>query len=317
MQNENICKMKEKIILKILGITILLSHIILSGCSLNSEKKEKDNLKVDEDNLCFEDTVTTTSFFRYKGDGSIQISGHRGGLEPGFPENSLEGLQNVISQMPAFFEIDPRLTQDSVIVLMHDEFLDRTTTGSGRLSEYAYDQLDTIRLKDREGNVTPFKIPRLDDVIVWSRGKIILNLDKKDVPYNMIVDIINKYNVQNHIMLTVHTGAQARYYYDRFPGILLSVFARNEKEYDDILISGVPWKNMIAYVGPDFNEKNKMIVKKLRDKGVRCMVSYSPTIDKLTSSEERQVAYKDAIELGPDIIESDFPTEVWSVICRK
>lgn len=37
-------------------------------------------------------------------------------------------------------------------------------------------------------------------------------------------------------MLTVHTGAQARYYYDRFPDIMMSVFARNMKEFEDISI---------------------------------------------------------------------------------
>lgn len=39
-------------------------------------------------------------------------------------------------------------------------------------------------------------------------------------------------------MLTVHTGAQVRYYHDRLPGIMLSVFARNnDAEYEDIAIS--------------------------------------------------------------------------------
>lgn len=50
----------------------------------------------------------------------------------GYAENCIEGLENVLTQMPAFFEIDPRLTKDSVIVLMHDATLDRTTTGKVR-----------------------------------------------------------------------------------------------------------------------------------------------------------------------------------------
>jgi len=253
------------------------------------------------------------NYFSYKSEGDIIISAHRGGKETGFPENSLEGFQNIVSKMPAIFEIDPRLTKDSVIVLMHDATLDRTTNTSGKLSDYTWDELQSVRLKDSEGNVTDMKIPKLEDVIRWSIGKTVVNLDKKDVPLHMIVDLIKRCNAEDYIMLTVHTGAQARYYYDRFPNIMLSVFARNEKEYEDISISGVPWRNMIAYVGPSIDDKNIGIVKKLRSNGVRCMVSLAPTHDKIKSEEERASKYKMEIEKKPDIIESDIPLEVWEV----
>jgi len=256
-------------------------------------------------------------FFSYKANGSIIISGHRGGREAHFPENSLEGFQNVLNQMPAVFEIDPRLTKDSVIVLMHDATLDRTTNAKGKLSDYTWAQLQSVRLKDSEGNVTKAKIPTLEEVIKWSIGKTVVNLDKKDVPLDMIVEMIKKCKAEDHIMLTVHTGAQARYYYDRLPNVMFSVFARNAKEYEDIAISGVPWKNMIAYVGHTIDEKNIEIVNKLHSKGVRCMTSLAPTHDKLESKTQRAEKYKIEIERKPDIIESDIPTEVWEVYREK
>lgn len=257
--------------------------------------------------------IDLRDFFAYKPDAEIIISGHRGGQEPHFPENSLEGFQNVLNQMPAIFEIDPRLTKDSVIVLMHDATLDRTTNASGKLSDYTWAELQSVRLKDSDGNVTKLKIPTLEEVIRWSIGKTVVNLDKKDVPLDMIVDMIRNCKAEKHIMITVHTGAQARYYYDRFPDIMFSVFARNAKEYEDISISGVPWRNMIAYVGPTINEKNKDIVEKLHNNGVRCMVSLAPTHDKLGTKEERAEKYMLEIEKKPDIIESDIPVEVWNV----
>jgi glycerophosphoryl diester phosphodiesterase len=169
-------------------------------------------------------------------------------------------------------------------------------------------------LKDSEGNITPFQIPTLEEVIIWSKGKTVINLDKKDVPFWMITDLIKKHKAENHVMLTVHTGAQARYYYDRFPGIMLSVFARDHKEYEDIAISGVPWGNMIAYVGPSIEENNKEIVRLLHSHGVRCMVSFAPTHDTLKSAEERKKLYKKELSSMPDIIESDLPLEIWTVI---
>jgi len=255
--------------------------------------------------------------FRYSGDSSILISGHRGGIEDGFPENSLEGFEHILSKMPAFFEIDPRLTKDSVIVLLHDATLDRTTTGTGKLSDYAWEELQKIRLKDHEGNETPYLIPRLDSVIGWSKGKAIMNLDKKDVPMGMIVELIKKMDAEDHMMLTVHTGAQARYYYDRLPDVQFSAFCRTMKEYEDMKISGVPWNRMIAYIGPSINPENEKIVEMLHSVGVRCMISVAPTHDKLATPEEREAAYLQEIAKHPDIIESDRPLEIGKLIQKR
>ena len=294
----------------------LMVILIFANCFLASEVAIAQTTKNQSLNI-FLKRGKPQKIFKYKGDGSILVSGHRGGREKGFPENSLEGLENVLRQMPAFFEIDPRLTRDSVIVLMHDATLERTTTGKGKLADYSWAELQSVRLKDSEGNVTLSKIPTLEEVIVWSKGKTVINLDKKDVPLRMIVDLIKKYKAQKHVMVTVHTGEQARYYYDHFPGIMMSVFARNDKEYEDISNSGVPWKNMIAYVGPSINSKNSQIIESLHEKGVRCMVSYAPTHDKLATSAERIKAYKEEMKTNPDIIESDIPTEIGYVLQNK
>ena len=105
------------------------------------------------------------------------VSGHRGGYEEGYAEICIVGLENVLTLMPAFFEIDPRLTKDSVIVLMHDATLDRTTTGKGKIKDYTWEELQSLRLKDHSGKVTDCRIPTLEEVIVWSKGKTIFYFD--------------------------------------------------------------------------------------------------------------------------------------------
>lgn len=290
-------------------VIISASVLALAGCQISPTRTTYYQE--------FENPKEIQEYFRYKEGDEIIVSGHRGGRERNFPENSIESFQSVIKQMPAFFEIDPRLTKDSVIVLMHDEMLDRTTTATGKLADYTLRELKDVRLKDTEGNITNYSIPSLEEVIRWSKGKTIINLDKKDVPSWMIVNIIKGLDAETHVMLTVHNGSQARYYHERLPGIMLSVFVRNENEYEDIALSGVPWANMIAYVGPAIDESNAEIVRNLRAKGVKCMVSYAPTFDKLQTPEERLSAYQEGLMEMPDIIESDLPVEVWSVIKTK
>lgn len=289
------------------GLVTSLMFFLLSGIQSVSAQGKLHLLK-------FDDVTQLRDFFKYAENGSIIISGHRGGYEEGYSENSIEGLENVLKQMPAFFEIDPRLTKDSVIVLMHDATLDRTTTGTGKVCDHTWKELQKLRLKDHSGKVTDCKIPTLEEVIKWSRGKTIINLDKKDVPMAMIAALIKKHKAERHVMLTVHTGAQARYYYDRFPTIMMSAFARNMKEFEDLSISGVPWENMIAYVGHSITPENKKIVEMLHARGVRCMISVAPTHDRLPSKEKRALKYKEEIDKKPDIIESDIPTEVWTVL---
>lgn len=297
--------------LSLFAPAILAVMIIVSGCG--PKEGEENYVK-------FKKLKDTQEYFAYKGDSTLLISGHRGSKDPGFPENSIEGFQHVLSRMPAFFEVDPRMTKDSVIVLMHDETLDRTTNAMGRLSDFTWDELQVYRLKDHEGSITAAMIPKLADVLEWADGKTVINLDKKDVPLQMIVDLIKKHKIEKYVMLTVHTGAQARFYHDRLPGVMLSVFARNDAEYEDIAISGVPWENMIAYVGQKIDDSNRHIVEKLHANGVRCMVSYSPSHDRLRTTEQRVDAYMKEVEgsvYKPDIIESDYPVEVWNVFGNK
>lgn len=67
------------------------------------------------------------------------IVAHRGGSALG-PENTLASIRTGLARGVAGVEIDVRATADGVAVLMHDETVDRTTDGSGRV--------DTTTLRD-------------------------------------------------------------------------------------------------------------------------------------------------------------------------
>lgn len=248
-------------------------------------------------------------FFRYTGQDVPLISGHRGGMITGFPENSVATFENTLRHTPAFFEIDPRLTKDSVIVLLHDATLERTTTGKGKVSDYTWEELRQLRLKDPEGNVTPYGIPTLDEVIRWGKGKTILNLDKKDVPLAMTVKKLQQHRATAHVMVTVHTAEQARYYYERLPDIMFSAFVRTRQELEAYEKAGIPWSQVMAYIGPTNKPENKQLIDLLHARGVMCMISAAPTYDKLPEPADRKAAYQAIIESGADVLESDLPIE--------
>lgn len=249
-------------------------------------------------------------FFKYRDNDRSLISGHRGGIVEGFPENSLAALENTLKHTPAFFEIDPRMTKDSVIVLMHDATLDRTTNGTGKVSDYTWEELKQLNLVDHLGNPTPYNIPSLEEVIQWSKGKTIINLDKKDVPLEITAAMIRKHRAEGHVMVTVHTAEQARFYYDQNKNQMFSAFIRTKEEFDDFENEGIPWSHIMAYVGPLGKAENQELYDLLNDQGIKVMISAAPIYDKLKNPEEREAAYQKIIEEGADVIESDLPIEV-------
>lgn len=249
------------------------------------------------------------AYFQFTGNDPILITGHRGGMVKGFPENSIATFENTLKHTPAFFEIDPRLTKDSVIVLMHDATLDRTTTGKGKLSDYTFEELKKIRLKDAEGNITDFLIPTLSEVIEWARGKTVLNLDHKDVPLAMTEALIRKHKADAFVMLTVHSAAEMAWYLSQNKNHTFSAFIRNMKEYEDYEKANVPFTQLIAYIGPHVKPENKELYALLNKKGTMCMISAASSYDKLKTAEERKAAYLAIAKDGASILESDYPIE--------
>jgi len=280
--------------------------VSLFGCAtLAQQKTNKLEIKNTNDLL---------TYFSYTGNDVPLISGHRGGTTKGYPENCIATFANTLRYTPAFFEIDPRLTKDSIIVLMHDATLERTTNGTGKVSDYTYDEIKKFRLKDPEGNVTQYAIPTLDEVIEWSKGKTVINLDHKDVPLEMTARKLREHKAEANVMLTIHTAKEAKFYYSQNANVMFSAFVLTKKAFDEYEKEGIPWSHMIAYIGPTNKPENKEMYDLLHAKGVMCMISAAPSYDKLPDAEARKKAYQETIKEGADIIESDLPIEAAAAV---
>ncbi len=83
------------------------------------------------------------------------VLAHRGGCSIA-PENSLAAFTKSTELGVDGFEIDIRLTKDEEIIVFHDEFLDRTTDGAGRVSDLTLSELRKLDLgyhfEDEKGN---------------------------------------------------------------------------------------------------------------------------------------------------------------------
>ncbi len=96
---------------------------------------------------------------------------HRGasGQEP---ENTLRAFAQALAAGATWLELDVHLVHGRLLV-MHDETLDRTTNGRGRLSDHA---LDALRALDAGGGQ---QIPFLEEVLALAAKRARINVEIK------------------------------------------------------------------------------------------------------------------------------------------
>jgi len=72
-----------------------------------------------------------------------RLIGHRGAKENA-PENTLASLREAARQGARWVEVDVMLTRDNLPVLIHDDTLDRTTSGTGPVPECTLAELQSF-----------------------------------------------------------------------------------------------------------------------------------------------------------------------------
>ena len=75
----------------------------------------------------------------------MKIMGHRGARDVA-PENSLRSFEAAINCGITCIEFDIHQIKDGNFVVHHDETLERTTTGNGRIAEYDLSEIQKISL---------------------------------------------------------------------------------------------------------------------------------------------------------------------------
>jgi glycerophosphoryl diester phosphodiesterase len=109
----------------------------------------------------------------------VMVVAHRGD-QFGAPENSLAGFENCARWGVDILEIDLRRTSDGHWVVIHDRTLERTTTGQGPVDSHTLEEIQRLRLRDRDGRPTEHRVPTLAEVLELARGRTLVYLDKTE-----------------------------------------------------------------------------------------------------------------------------------------
>ncbi len=170
-----------------MGLLVLcLIFLTLSILTLNWFYSKKDY--PDPDHLFF------------TGGGGVQIIAHRGGaLER--PENTHMAFSYVANNFPgAIIELDVQITADDHLIVMHDESLDRTTNGTGKVSNASLRQISRLnagynfefngKYPYRETTYSQLLVPKLEDVFKRYGNRMIIEIKGNAKEQNRAVSVL-------------------------------------------------------------------------------------------------------------------------------
>ena len=135
-----------------------------------------------------------------------QIIAHRGGAGIGL-ENTLSCIEKGIASGADIIEIDIHLTKDGFLLVCHDETVDRTTNGSGKINEMTLAETRKLRIVDENRNLTEEHLPTLSEVmeLVNERTKLLIEI-KRSKNNNQgieqkLADEIEKFNANSWVVV--------------------------------------------------------------------------------------------------------------------
>ncbi|MDY3547698.1 glycerophosphodiester phosphodiesterase family protein [Riemerella anatipestifer] len=132
-------------------------------------------------------------------DDKVMVVAHRADWRDA-PENSIWAIRKAIEKGVDMVELDVALTKDSILILMHDKTIDRTTTGKGSPKDYTLAELKNFYLRDGLGVKTQMKIPTLEEALNETHGKVLVNLDKGFNYIHLIYPLLKKKNMLDQVL---------------------------------------------------------------------------------------------------------------------
>lgn len=137
-----------------------------------------------------------------------KIFAHRG-YSGKYPENTMIAFKKALECEVDGIELDVQLTKDGEVVIIHDETIDRTTTGKGFVVDYTYEELErfdaSFKFKDLGFNKIPtlreyFQLVKDYDIVTNVELKTGINeylgIEEK------VWELIKEYNLEEKVIIS-------------------------------------------------------------------------------------------------------------------
>lgn len=253
-------------------------------------------------------------------DGGVVISAHRGQSVEDQPENSLAAIRATGRAIPnAIVEIDAVLTSDGKLALMHDDTMDRTTTGQGKVSDLTLAQVKAARLRAPDGHLTTEAPPTLVEALV-AAGEVhaIASIDLKPASEaatltlaRAVIDEVRRVGAADRVILITYSPETARAVADMAPEIMISAGVKSIDE-----LAGLRRPQILAWTGA--GRPDPELWSAMKAVGVEAQFGTlggsERALDKVYAADGDVSEYRDLVAQGVTVIATDEPLAVKSVL---
>lgn len=145
--------------------------------------------------------------WQHRADGRPRVFGHRGAM--GYaPENTFASFERALALGVDAIELDVHLTADGEVVVIHDHLLERTTNGAGTVGAATLPALQALDAGASFGaEFAGQRIPTLDAVLAWARGRCVLDIEIKGepAPYpgieEKVVELVRRHAMTDQVIV--------------------------------------------------------------------------------------------------------------------
>lgn len=230
----------------------------------------------------------------------LLVAAHRAAHQK-YPENSLEAIQEAIDLGVDIIEIDVRVTTDGKVYLMHDQTIDRTTTGSGDLEKLSSTDLEQFKLLF-EGKDSGISIPTLNQALALSKGKIMVDLDLKTSKIDAVIAVVQEMNVLDEVIFFDSDWEILKAVKAKMPDAYLMPRTYKAKQIKKAYKQLDP---VIVHIDPSFNTKKTISIAKKY--GMRTWINSLGDLDReLNKNPIPELAFE-LIQFGANTIQTDLP----------
>ena len=204
------------------------------------------------------------------------IVGHRGGFDTILPENSIclfdYTVQNACYH-PVGIEFDIRESASGSLYVMHDETLDRTTNGTGRITGLQDTYIESLFLKDRNGALTKEKIPLFKEVLSHFQNKnVILMLDVKENILPQVIKQVQLMHMESECILLTFNVENTRMAKLCTTDMMISALVKSREDWEPLPELNIPAARLIAYISKTTTNE---LISEINEKGVRIVTDIS------------------------------------------
>ena len=265
-------------------------------------------------------TPALAAYFDCVRERGVAVSAHRAQSGDDQPENSIAAIEATGRAIPgAILEIDAALTRDGALALMHDDTMDRTTTGHGRVADLTLAEVKAVRLRAPDGTLTAAAPPTLAEALA-AAGRVgaIAAIDLKPadeaatlVLARAVADEVRRVGAAERVILITYTPESARTVAALAPEMMISAGVKTVAELD-----GLNRAQILGWTGA--GTPNPALWSALNAAGVEAQFgtlgAAGRRLDDVYAADGSVSEYRDLYAQGVTVIATDAPLAVQGVL---